>query len=145
MLGLVRVLLIEDNPADVEIFVQLLGRSQYRISPESSYTVVVAPTMDEASRLIEEGATDIIVADLLLPGMSPNEILALIERVSSKLPVVALTTDDRMDIAIDAIRHGAQDYLVKNRATGDVIERAIRYAVERKVLSEEQVRIRDDL
>lgn len=141
----VHILLIEDNAEDAGLFIQLMKNNQYRTYPEFRYTIETVATMEESLKLMNERGVDVVVVDLLLPNTSPNEILDLVERASTKTPVIALTTDDQIESATSAIEHGAQDYLVKNRASGDVIERAIRYGIERKKLMEEQRCIKEDL
>jgi len=141
----VNILLIEDDPRDIALFDQLMSASRYRSFPELCYSIKAVKSMGEAVGAIEGGNIGIVVVDLLLPGTSPNEVLAHIEKTSRKVPIVALTTEGAIDIAVDAIKHGAQDYLVKGSSSGDAIDRSIRYAIERKKLSEEQARIRDEL
>lgn len=141
----IKVLLIEDAPQDASLFVHLMDANQYRSFPELTYTVTTVTSMSEAVAVIEKGGVAVIVVDLLLQGTTPKDILSLIERTSSKIPIVALTTEGNIDAAIEAIRHGAQDYLVKEGTSSNAIDRSLRYAIERKRLIEEQARIRDEL
>ena len=140
------VLLIEDSLEDAHLFAQLMNTNRYRSFPEMSYDIKTVSTMAEAVGMIGGGGSvDVIVVDLLLRGTSANEILALIEDASRKVPTIALTTDENINVAVEAIKHGAQDYLVKTEISGDIIDRAIRYAIERKKLVEEQALIKEEL
>ncbi len=141
----VKILLIEDDPQDAALFDQLISANRYRSFPNLSYTIRKVTSMSEAVEAIEEEDIGVVAVDLLLRDTSPNDILALIEKASRELPVVVLTTDEAIDTAVDAIKHGAQDYLVKDRTSADAIDRALRYAIERKRLIEEQNRIREEL
>ena len=132
----IRILLVENNVQDVALFNQLMDTNRYRNYLELEYSVKTVTTLKEGMGVITEGEADVVVIDLLLPDTTSNEILDLIKEIYRKIPVVGLTTDDHMEIAVEAIRHGAQDYLIKNRVTGDLIERAVRYAIERKKIEE---------
>jgi len=132
----IRILLVENNVRDIALFTQLMDTNRYRTYSELEYSVITATTLKKGLELITEGEADVVVIDLLLPDTTSNEILDLIKETYRKIPVVGLTTDDQMEIAVEAIRHGAQDYLIKSRVTGDLIERAVRYAIERKKIEE---------
>jgi DNA-binding NarL/FixJ family response regulator len=128
----IRILLVENNVQDTALFSQLMETNRYRTCPEMQYSIRTMTTLNEGVKRVEAGEVDVVVIDLLLPDTTPNEILAHIEETSKHMPIVALTSEEDIDYAIEAIRHGAQDYLVKSRTTGDLIERAIHYAIERK-------------
>jgi DNA-binding NarL/FixJ family response regulator len=102
-------------------------------------------TLEEGIDLIKAGEADVVVIDLLLPETTPNEILDLVKETARKIPIVALTTDERIDVALEAFRRGAQDYLIKSRVTGDLIERSVRYAIERKRIDERLNQVNDNL
>ena len=132
----IRILLVEHNIQDTALFTQLMETNRFRTYPELQYSVRTVTTLKEGVDLITAGEADVAVIDLLLPDTTPNEILDLVKETYRKIPIVALTTDEHIEIAIEAIRHGAQDYLIKSRVTGDLIERAVRYAIERKRIEE---------
>ncbi|MCD8486369.1 MAG: response regulator [Desertifilum sp.] len=77
-------------------------------------------------------AFDIILLDLTLPdstGLASLDLL--IDRVPS-LPIVVLTNTNDDELAVEAVRHGAQDYLVKRHLNQEILARSLRYAIERK-------------
>lgn len=141
----IRILLIEHNVQDRALFSQLMETNRYRTYPMLLYSVKMVTTLNEGVDLIKAEEVDVVVVDLLLENTSPNDILELIGEASRRMPVVALTSDEDIDYAIEAIRHGAQDYLIKSRANGDLIERAVRYAIERKRIEEHLNQVNDNL
>jgi PAS domain S-box-containing protein len=140
----IRILLVENNIHDRALFTQLMDTNRFRTYPELQYSVKTVNTLKEGMELISGGEADVVVIDLLLPEATSNEILDLIKETYRKIPVVGLTTDDHIEVAIEAIRHGAQDYLIKSRVNGDLIERAVRYAIERKKIEERLNQVLED-
>ncbi|MFP5219150.1 MAG: putative bifunctional diguanylate cyclase/phosphodiesterase [Actinomycetes bacterium] len=122
-----RVLLVEDNPADAYLTADSLAVG-------GSGTVC-----DLAGRLSEVttarmAAVDCVIVDLSLPDAQGIEAVLALRRLHAAVPLIVLTGDDDLDVASAALQHGAQDYLVKGHADSHTLDRAIRYAQERKRL-----------
>ncbi|MEO1134023.1 MAG: PAS domain-containing protein, partial [Cyanobacteria bacterium J06639_1] len=62
--------------------------------------------------------------------------IASLTRHAPELPIVVLTNTDDAELSVEAVRLGAQDYLVKRQVTSTVLLRSLRYAIERKRISE---------
>jgi DNA-binding NarL/FixJ family response regulator len=126
-LGL-RLLHIEDNASDA-----LLAQSYIR-------SVIPDVVFDSAVRISDvtadiAAAASCAILDLSLPDASGLEALHALRRISPDLPIIVLTGFDDLDTGLSAIRDGAEDYLVKNYVDGDSLQRAIRYAMERRRLT----------
>jgi len=80
---------------------------------------------------LEEGAFDCILLDLSLPDSEGLEGVDRVIAAASSCPTVVLTGLDDPAIAVQAVAHGAQDYLVKGSATPELIERSVGYAIAR--------------
>lgn len=121
------VLLVEDDPDDALIFEKLLR-------PEVlDLRITRATTIGEATRLLESGTRpDVCVLDLGLPDCAGLEALEKLQQVDSDLPTIVLTGEPHGDIGPQAVRLGAQDYLLKGRVLGAAIARSIRFAIERR-------------
>jgi diguanylate cyclase (GGDEF)-like protein len=122
-----RVLIVEDS-ADYALLTQEMLRERW--GPE----VVVdhAATLGEAAARAIKGQLDCIVLDLNLPDADGLQGLYRLRAQAPELPVVVLSnTDDEM-IAVEAVREGAEDYLLKGRVDTELLARSINYAVERK-------------
>ena len=123
----IRALLVEDDPDDVLLLKDALS--------EVSMGRIKLDCVDRLSRaLIQLGGQnyDIILLDLNLPDSRGLDTLNTAVRSYPRLPVVVLSglADDA--ITVEAVRRGAQDYLVKGEISGPLVMRVIRYAVERK-------------
>jgi len=126
-LGL-RLLHIEDNASDA-----LLAQSYIR-------SVIPDVVFDSAVRISDvtadiAAAASCAILDLSLPDASGLEALHALRKISPDLPIIVLTGFDDLDTGLSAIRDGAEDYLVKNYVDGDSLQRAIRYAMERRRLT----------
>ncbi len=122
-----KVLLIEDNPDHAELVRRHLDR------PDGfSVSLEWVATVPEGIERLGRGDVDAVLLDLRLPGSEPAETLRDVLAHTDRAPVVVLTSLDDLEFAARAVQEGAQDYLVKTRITGELLQRSIRYAVERK-------------
>jgi PAS domain S-box-containing protein len=101
--------------------------------------------LDEAIKRLSEEQFDAVLLDLGLPDSSGIETFLTLRNSTPHPPaVVVLTGMDDEELAMRAVREGAQDYLVKWQISGHLLVRSMRYAVERKA-SEERLRRERDL
>ena len=127
------LLLIEDNPGDA----RLVREHLLDAAGEQRIEVRHAPTLAAGVAFVEEGgAPTIVLLDLSLPDSFGLETLARWLAVAPVLPVIVLTGSDDEALAVQAVREGAQDYLVKGRIDGGTLVQAVRYAIERKKVQE---------
>ncbi|TMA11997.1 MAG: GAF domain-containing protein, partial [Deltaproteobacteria bacterium] len=88
--------------------------------------------LGEALKRLGEERFDTILLDLSLPDGQGMDTITRVREGSPGLPIVVLTGLDDEEVAIKAVRAGAQDYLVKGQVDGSLLARAMRYAIERK-------------
>ena len=138
----ISVLLVEDSPSDANILQMELE--------ELAGEPIRMQRVDRLSRALEEIAAqpfDAVLLDLGLPDSSGLESLRGIRQQNEDLAVVVLTGLNDESVGLEAIREGAQDYLVKGQIHGELLARCVRYAVERNYLeltirrTEEEFRI----
>ncbi|MER6101821.1 fused response regulator/phosphatase [Streptomyces sp. NPDC001832] len=130
------LLVVEDDPAGTFTVPELPATAGTRVR------VRTARNLTEAGRLLTDDV-DCILLDLALPTDSetrsaPTEgsdelaTLKHVLRIAPRHAVLALTAEDDAELAAEAVRVGAQDYLFRGELDGRLLSRAIRYAVERK-------------
>jgi CheY-like chemotaxis protein len=158
----IRILLAEDDPDDALLLEDLLvgtagadALSSTALLPSSDadspiprnmqFAVTRVERLEEALRRLVQEPFDVVLLDLALPD---SEGLATIESVHSQapeVPVVVLTGRNDRELAVQAVRTGAQDYLVKGAENVGTLVRSIRYAIERcRILRDmEQARQRE--
>ncbi len=121
------VLLIEDNPGDARLTRALLDEVAF-----ARFAVTVAPNLTDGLARLGAGGWDVVLLDLSLPDAVGLEGVRAVEAARPDLPVVVLTGLDDPEVSTRAVQEGAQDFLVKGAGDGDLVARAIRYAIERK-------------
>jgi DNA-binding NtrC family response regulator len=124
------ILLIEDNGGDVEMFLRAVEHELPRHEDEQVELLINATAEGGLERLARE-PIDLIIADVRLPGMSGIELLRRVQDMNRRIPVIVVSWVNAVETAIDAMRHGAFDYVVKPFDTMDLaarIHRAMRMA-----------------
>ena len=133
-----RVLLVEDDDGDAFLVRELLAE----VDPDVD--IVVVESVDEVLRSGQLERSDCVLLDLNLPGTTGLDGLRAILQADSGAAVCVLTGLDDEHLGIAAVAAGAQDYLVKGKADGEVLVRAIRYAVERRRAEASLLRLREE-
>jgi DNA-binding response OmpR family regulator len=121
-----RVLLIEDNEDDAHFIREMLA--------ERKSAVIELEWADQLGRgltRLTEDKIDVVLLDLSLPDSHGLPTFDKVLAHRPGLPIVVLTGLDDEEMAIHAVRKGAQDYLVKGRLDSERLVQAMRYAVER--------------
>jgi len=135
-----RVLLIEDDELDAELLTEMLAGE-----PGAGVTVDCAGRLSEAVAKILGGIYDIVLSDLNLPDSRGLATFSSVQKIAPTLPILVLSGLDDENTALEAVRSGAQDYLVKGRVNGALLLKSIRYAIERNHASRELTRIAQEL
>lgn len=121
-----RVLLVEDNPGDARLVQMALSGSS---SIEA--TVDEAGWLSTALTLASNRKYDIVMLDLSLPDSSGVDTLVSFMTANPSAAVIVMTGNDDMEVAIQCVRYGAQDYVLKDSMRPLTLVRSILYAVER--------------
>ena len=135
-----RALLIEDNPDDACLLGEALNEAR-----DASIELVHVEQLTEAANLLKATAFDVILLDLSLPDSQGIETVLRMQTEAPAIPIIVLTGLDDDNVALQAVRAGAQDYLVKGDINARSLVRAIRYASERKKSYEELSRLAHEL
>jgi two-component system cell cycle sensor histidine kinase/response regulator CckA len=121
------VLLIEDNEDDAYLIRETLVESK-----DGGFELVWVGSLGQGLQKLGSDRFDVVLLDLSLPDSSGLETFDKVQSYKKDLPIVVLTGLDDEAKAGQAVRKGAQDYLVKGRLDKYLLSRAIRYAIERK-------------
>jgi diguanylate cyclase (GGDEF)-like protein/PAS domain S-box-containing protein len=124
------LLVVEDQLADARLLQIMLTRDDPRRE------VVHVQSMHQAEEYLSEKTVDLILLDLGLPDAQGLEAVQRAHAAAPRVPLVVLTAMDDESMAARTLRYGAQDYLIKGEIDGRGLGRALRYAVERKILEE---------
>jgi PAS domain S-box-containing protein len=133
----ITVLLVEDNPGDARLILELLGEVQGQ-----AFDLERVDRLDGAIARLARTGVDVVLLDLGLPDSQGLDTFIRARREAPNEPIVVISGLDDERVALEAVRSGAQDYLVKGRIEGQLLARVLRYAIERK-RGEEALRARE--
>lgn len=133
-----KLLLIEDNDADARLVQEIvLARAA------GVFELERVTHLKEALGRVTAGGVDAIVLDLGLPDSQGVESVSKLHARAPQVPIVVLSGTDDETLAVEALRRGAQDYLVKGQVSPPVLVHSVRYAVERQRMEEALAHERD--
>jgi signal transduction histidine kinase len=126
-----RILVVEDDRAAL-----VLLSAQLDQVARAHFVLGHAATLSEALEMLAGDRWHVVLLDLSLPDSFGAETLRAVCKAAPDVAVVVLTGLDDERAGLTALKTGAQDYLVKGRADGELVWRAARYAIERKRAAE---------
>jgi DNA-binding NarL/FixJ family response regulator len=138
----VRLLFVEDSPFFVDAVRIVLNEIT---SLEMEFTV--SHTLEDALRSIRTSQFDVVLLDLGLPDSSGLDTLHSIRPKLASTPIIVFTGNNDEQTAVEALKLGAQDYLLKQELNGRFLARAIHYAIERSrniALDAERLRLYEE-
>jgi signal transduction histidine kinase len=124
------ILLVEDNPDHAEMILRRMNGARNRFEAEH------AATLADGVEALSRRQWDAVLLDLQLPDSRGLETLDRMVRHAADVPVIVLTSLGDDDLATAALQQGAQDYLVKDNFTSEILTRTIGYSIERKRIEE---------
>ncbi|MGZ8474934.1 MAG: putative bifunctional diguanylate cyclase/phosphodiesterase [Candidatus Limnocylindria bacterium] len=130
MRDLTSLLVIEDNPGDARLLHEMLNQHP------ADRTLTHVGTMLEAEAHLAAHAVDVILLDLGLPDAQGLDAVRRARLAAPRVPLVVLTGMDDESLAAQALKEGAQDYLIKGQIDPRGLLRALRYAIERNAMEE---------
>ena len=125
----IRLLLVEDNPGDARLIQELLVGPAYF---GATYQPSRVETLNAAIQSCSNNGFDIILLDLNLPDSTGLDTLESLNGMFPQIPIIVLTGVNDIELTMQSVQHGAQDYLTKDECTSQLLTRVIHYAIERK-------------
>lgn len=131
-----RILIVEDEAT--------LASSLKRVFQKEGYEVTTAPSAEDGMSLLEEGFYDLVISDIVLPGISGIEFLKRIRERQPEVPVIIITAYGSMETAVEALRAGAYDYVVKP-VLHEEIKQIIKNALRQNALKSENLLLKKQI
>lgn len=128
-----QILLVEDNPGDAR-----LVRERLREAGAFTFELAHVSRLSEAKAWLASRRAHVVLLDLSLPDTSGLDSIIQADGFAPEVPILVLTGLHDENLAVEALKAGAQDYLIKGETDGAGMTRAIRYALERKRLEQER-------
>ncbi len=126
--GPIRVLLVEDSMGDAAMVKDSLKESQ------ADFEVAHVERLSQAIDHLAKTSVDVVVLDLGLPDSKGIDTLTKMRKAAPHVSIVVLTGINDEGLSMEALEHGAQDYLVKDLTEGDLLVHSICHAIERNRL-----------
>jgi two-component system sensor histidine kinase UhpB len=125
------ILVVEDNPSDFYLIEQMLLSSRVNIK-----NIYSADRLSDAKEILKQHAIGLVLLDLSLPDSHGISTFLEIRPYAQKIPVIILTGLTDSDMAVEALKQNAQDYLVKGEFDVNLLTKSIEYSIERKKVEE---------
>src|SRR5882757_10065684 len=121
------ILTIEDNPSDLFLVEHMLRSSSLEIG-----NLYSTDRIAQAYEMLQSRSIDLVLLDLTLPDSFGINSFIYLKPVVQKIPVIILTGLSDTCLALEAIKEGAQDYLVKGEFSENLLAKSIQYSLARK-------------
>jgi DNA-binding NtrC family response regulator len=128
-----KLLLVEDDPEDARLLREMFNEREAG-SHDTELTHV--ESLRDAERHLSEREVDVVLLDLGLPDARGLTAVRRAQAAAPRVPLIVLTGLDDESLAAQALQEGAQDYLIKGQIEARGLVRALRYAIERKIMEE---------
>jgi len=110
---IINILLIEDNPGDIRLIQELIKEIG-----NDKFNLLFKDNLTDGMQIHNEEFFNVILLDLSLPDSEGLQTLERILTKTSDVPIIVFTETDDQILAIEAVKSGAQDYLVKGKVNG---------------------------
>ena len=120
-----KILIAEDGDDHARILIALFQRNQYEVTRVTSGT-------EAYEAILGGGAPDLLITDVMMPGMSGFELLARLKAEGKMIPAIVLTSKQREEDVLKGLGYGAVDYITKPFSPSVVLAR-VKLALSRKV------------
>ena len=132
-----QVLLVEDNSGDARLL-----REMFSNESAGSFELTHVLRLSEALSLLAKGGIDIVLLDMGLPDGHGLDTVRRAHAIAPGVPLIVLTGLDDEALAAEAMKEGAQDYLIKGEIENRALPRALRHSIERQRMQSETELIR---
>lgn len=120
----INILLIEDNPGDVRLVQEILKETT-----EFTLNLLIAPNLSRGLKYIAAENLHVILLDLNLPESRGIQTFEQVQKFALNIPVIIMSILSDKELIYQAMKAGAQDYLIKGQLENEALLRAIRYAI----------------
>jgi sigma-B regulation protein RsbU (phosphoserine phosphatase) len=141
-----QVLLVEDNAGDARLLREMFSKER-----PDSFNLTHLSRMREAEVHLAKGGVDIVLLDMGLPDAYGLDTVRHARAAAPHVPIIVLTGLDDEELASEAMKEGAQDYLIKSQIENRALPRALRHAIERhrmeaetELIRTQQLRLKDE-
>lgn len=129
--NVITILLIEDNHGDIRLIQEMIKDLEY-----TTIRLDVQNDLSTGIQYLNQHNFNLILLDLSLPDSHGLDTIECMLKSANNIPIIVLTGTDNLILAIEAVKSGAQDYLIKGNINKMLLERSIYYSIERHKIME---------
>ena len=135
-----KILLVEDDPDDYLLTLDMLSEAK-----GTAFELLWAPSYEKALKALQNEDLDVILVDYQLGSYTGLDYVREAVARGCKSPLIVLTGQGSYEVDLQAMQVGAVDYLLKGQINSGLLERTIRYAIERNHAQEALKKAHDEL
>ncbi len=121
------ILIVEDNPGDLFLLEELLSSTSLPIC-----RLIKVVNAADAKAALQQEEINLVLLDLSLPDSSGLQSYESVNEYAASIPIIVLTGLIDMEVALETMASGAQDYLIKGEFDEKLLEKSLQYSIERK-------------
>ena len=134
--GRKKILIVDDDPLILSILSSILSENHYEVETAGNGNQALA-TINDSFHLL--------LSDFQMPEMNGLELIKVLRKSGKDIPIVILTGNQEISVALDALKLGANEYVIKDENIAETVLTAISNALERKMLLDQNTRLIDNL
>jgi two-component system, chemotaxis family, response regulator WspR len=123
----IKVLLIDSNPSEAAVL-----RDKLAVSKRATFSIQIVSTLSQALVLLEDTRFEAMLVDLATSDAEWMKMLSTLQCQAPESSIIAMSRDEDETKALEIVRAGAQDYLLRDRLTAAALERILLYCMERQ-------------
>jgi signal transduction histidine kinase len=135
-MGRKKILVVDDDPLVLSILSSILSDNQYEVETAENGILALAAIND---------SFHLLISDFEMPEMSGLELIKAIRKSGNDIPIVILTGNQEISVALEALKLGANEYVIKDENIADTVLTSISNSLERKMLLDQNTRLIDNL
>ncbi len=133
-----KILVVDDDQLVTEMLAEILESGGYKVE-------TVDNGMDAISKFRDGSDIEVIISDMNMPEMDGNALIREIRKQDEDIPVIILTGNNAISVAIEAIRNGANDYLLKDENIQDTLILSVEKMLDKYRLKRQNLQLMEDL
>ncbi|MBF0558869.1 MAG: hybrid sensor histidine kinase/response regulator [Nitrospirae bacterium] len=133
-----KIFVVDDDPFVRDMLAMILDAGGYSVETAEN-------GVDAVKKMTGGLVTDVVISDMNMPEMDGNELIRQIRQRNEDIPIIILTGNNEISVAIEAIRGGANDYLLKDENIHETVILAVEKALEKYELKRQNKQLLSDL
>ena len=126
----INVLIIEENRID-SILTETILRKETQANTDTSFNITCVKLFSEAVEILQQKDFDIILLDLNLPDQKGIDTFKNVHKQKKYIPIIVISSSFQRDLALNIIRAGGEDFIVKGKVVSHPLVNSILFAIER--------------